>query len=113
MKTYYTNSDCGSLLLGNETFSMRLFNRYGDGENKVLVFGSVEEYTAFTKKQYGELRWHEAFTFEAALRGVFNLYSDDCSDMRPDDVKTKFNGDYMVYLRNMDYEPPTFAFVKR
>ena len=114
MKKYYTDSDGGCFLFGNNDFSINLPNGYGDCKNTVLVFDSQDEFYSFLEEKYGKRNPYDVnFRWKTSIKGCFNLYGYDCSDMKNKDIKAKFDGKYGVYLRSSDYERPTLAIVKR
>lgn len=112
MKKYYTDSDGGSFLFGNKDFSFKLFNKFGDCRNTVLVFEDYEEYKQYCIKEYGESGWFRAFDDIMPINGKFNLYKYDCSDMNDKDVKAKFDGKYYLSLRCGTFEYPVLAIYK-
>lgn len=113
MKKYYTDSDGGAFLIGNKDFSFFISNNYGDCRNTVLVFESEEEYKNYCIEKYGKTDWRDRFKWQTTIKGKFNLYNYDCSDMSDKDVKAEFNGKYGLYLRSNDYERPILAIVRK
>lgn len=113
MRRLYTHSDGGCFLFGNETFSFSLPNNYGDCRNAVLIFEDEQEYIAYMKNKYGESKWYRASDWQTTLRGRFNLYRCDSSNMNPKDIAAKFNGRYEIYLRTDLFELPVLFVVKR
>lgn len=115
MKRLTTGSDIGSLLIGNKDFTFTVSNKYGDCENKILIFESEQEYQNYLIKKYGELKWFCIFKYVGKVTGKFNLYKYDCGvDYANDnDIVYKFNGTYRIYLKDDAYcDFPIFAFVK-
>lgn len=112
MKKYYTHSDGGCFLFGNKDFSVKVFNGFGDCKNTVLVFESYIEFDKYCQEEYGKARGVRAFESVTIINGNFNLYNYDCSDMDNKDIKVKFNGNYLLYLRNDVFEYPILAIVK-
>lgn len=111
MKKYYTDSDGGCFLFGNEDFSFNLPNGYGDCQNTVIVFDSFDEFYSFVREKYGNRYIGDVFRWKTSLKGRFNLYKYDCSNMSPKDIKVKFDGEYSLYLRSNEYERPILAIV--
>lgn len=112
MKTYYTESDGGCFLFGNKDFSFNLPNGYGDCRNKVIVFCSLDEFYSFLEEKYGKRNPYDVnFKWQTTIKGCFNLYNYDCSNMSPKDIKVRFNGKYSLYLRSSGYEQPILAIV--
>ena len=114
MKKYYTDSDGGCFLFGNEDFSFNLPNGYGDCRNTVLVFDSHDEFYLFLEEKYGKRDPYDVgFRWKTSMKGCFNLYNYDCSNMSPKDIKVQFDGRYSLYLRSNEYGKPILAIVSR
>lgn len=86
MKTYKTDSDIGSVLVGTKEFGVALTNGCGDGETTVIVLDKGEE---------DKLR--KDATFNTSIGGTFNIYSYDCSMRTDEDILTTLSGQYGVY----------------
>ena len=114
MKTYFTDSDGGTVLFGNETFSFKLSNNYGDCTNTIHVFDSEKEFLEHCTERYGTERRNRAFKWIMPVSGKFNIYNYDCLlRLSDEDIAASFEGTYSVYLRSSDYEAPIFALVPR
>lgn len=98
MKKFRTSSDIGGVLVGTKDFGVALENGYGDGTTRVYIYDCEDE---FRKDAYG------GWSFNKSLTGTFNIYCDDCSDRRDEDIIATLNGRYAVYYRSAEV-----AFVK-
>lgn len=76
---FTTNSEMGSVKVGNDKFATLIRNRYGDGITKVAVVNG---------KAHLDVKY-----FETSLEGEFNIYSSDCGNK----VVCTLNGRYGVY----------------
>ena len=76
---FTTNSEMGSVKVGNDKFATLIRNRYGDGITKVAVVNG---------KAHLDVKH-----FETSLEGEFNIYSSDCGNK----VACTLNGRYGVY----------------
>ena len=76
---FTTNSEMGSVKVGNDKFATLIRNRYGDGITKVAVVNG---------KAHLDVKY-----FETSLEGEFNIYSSDCGNK----VACTLNGRYGVY----------------
>lgn len=110
MKKYYTNSDGGSFLFGNKDFSFKLPNGFGDGRNTVIVFEDYKEFKEYCEKEFGKNGINH-FHYKLRITGKFNLYKYDCAPLIKEEVKRKFDGDFMLYLRCEYYEYPVLAII--
>lgn len=99
MKKYYTDSDIGCVLIGNEGFGYAVDNCYGDGTTSVYVFADEKEFDNSDVKA--------KVKFDTSCKGKFNIYSYDCADLNSDDIVATLEGRYAVYHGNR-----TVAFVK-
>jgi hypothetical protein len=84
MKQFKTYSDIGSVLVGNDNFSVALQNGYGDGETLVRVYEIGEKVPDGAK-------------FNTSVQGTFNIYNYDCSDRNEEDVVATLSGRFGVY----------------
>ena len=99
-------SDIGSVLIGDQNWTVAVPNVGGDGETQIRIFDSLKEF--FNSDWYGETR------FVASVQGRFGIYDYDCAyhnllsgDMSIEDALAILDGRYGVY--NGDYK---VAFVK-
>lgn len=76
---FTTNSEMGSVKVGNDKFATLIRNRYGDGITKVAVVNG---------KAHLDVEY-----FETSLEGEFNIYASDCGNK----VACTLNGRYGVY----------------
>lgn len=117
MKKYYTDSDGGTILFGNENFTFTVYNKFGDCRNTVIVFENDEEYLTWLMDKYGKKYYRDCnFDYITCCKGTFNLYKYDClSDKELKDrknIKAKLSGTYLVYVRCGNWEYPIIAIVK-
>lgn len=87
MKTYYTETETGSLLVGTKEFGILVPNGLGDGEIRVKI-GTKEELKNILK------------IFWTRLKGEFNIYAEDSEERAEDNILTILNGIYDVYYFN-------------
>jgi len=111
MKKYYTDSDGGSFLFGNEDFSIKLPNGFGDCRNTVIVFDDYKEFHEYCQKEFGA-KGADRFDWKLRITGRFNLYKYDCAALIKEEIKTKFDGDFMLFLRCENSEYPVLAIVR-
>lgn len=76
---FTTNSEMGSVKVGNDKFAMLIRNKYGDGITKVAIVDG----NASLDDKY----------FETSIEGEFNIYLSDCGNK----VACTLNGRYGVY----------------
>lgn len=81
-RQFKTESDAGSLKVGNESFQTLIGNGRGDGVTRVAVFGKDEE---FNREYFGGI--------VSTVQGMFNIYDYDCGDSAAKVVE----GRYFVY----------------
>jgi len=88
MKTYYCDSDIGSVLVGNKEMQFALPNIGGDGTTKLIVC-SMSEYENKVSRPDDE--------FVTSINGKFNVFSYDCSNGDDEDVIATLEGRFGVY----------------
>lgn len=110
MKKYYTDSDGGCFLIGNEDFLISLPNNFGDCRNTVIVCKDYKEFDEYCKEEFGR-KGADFFHWKGIFKGKFNLYKYDCATPTKENVKAKFDGDYSLYLRCESFEYPTLAII--
>lgn len=110
MKKYYTQSDGGSFLFGNENLSIKLPNNFGDCRNTVLVFEGYDEFRKYCEKEFKK-NGEDSFGWKLRITGKFNLYKYDCAALVKEEIKTKLDGDFMLLLRCEWHEYPILAIV--
>lgn len=84
---YWTESEAGSVKFGNEHFTVRIPNGYGDGYTRVVVIDDVSYVNWACNKGVERM-------FGGSISGVFYLYSHDCRD----EVKVELDGDYLITI---------------
>jgi hypothetical protein len=80
-KEFKTESDAGSVKIGNSSFSVLISNGCGDGTTRVAIFDDEKEFNS------------DMMDFQASINGCFNIYSYDCGN----DVVINLNGRYGIY----------------
>ena len=78
-----TESEVGSLKVGNDNFSFNLPNGIGDGKTKVVITREKEINTNMVN-------------FFTKIEGTFNIYDYDCGN----DILTSLNGKYHIFYLN-------------
>ena len=109
MKQYYTYSDIGSVLIGNEEWTFAVPNGIGDGRTVVRVYN--------TEKEFMESPWYkEGMHFLSSVQGTFGIFENDCDfhallnhTITMKDAKCVLKGRYGVFNKNNSYN---VAFVK-
>jgi len=86
-KRIYTDSDAGSVKIGNETMTINIPNGYGDGQTDVFI---VE------KKKGDNVRI--PYDFLTTVKGTFNIYEYDCGN--GEDAVVTISGEYAIYFEN-------------
>lgn len=81
-RQFKTDSDAGSVKIGNDSFSILIPNGQGDGITRVAVFDD---------RQYFNDSMMEPFTL---VDGNFNIYDYDCGER----VAKKLSGRYYIYV---------------
>lgn len=84
-----TESDIGSVLVGNKDMTMTISNGYGDGTTRIGVFEKENEIT-------------NKMRFVCQVNGTFNVYDYDCYQSAeqlnsPRNIATTLSGHYYVY----------------
>ncbi|MDY4592729.1 MAG: hypothetical protein SO434_04950 [Eubacteriales bacterium] len=84
-----TESDIGSVLVGNKDMTMTISNGYGDGTTRIGVFEKENEIT-------------NKMRFVCQVNGTFNVYDYDCYQTAeqlnsPRNIATTLSGHYYVY----------------
>lgn len=84
-----TESDIGSVLVGNKDMTMTISNGYGDGTTRIGVFEETNEIT-------------NKMRFVCQVNGTFNVYDYDCYQTAeqlnsPRNIATTLSGHYYVY----------------
>lgn len=82
-KQFKTESDAGSVRIGNESFSVLIPNGWGDGVTRVAVFENNYEFKA------GSL-----LSFFTTVSGDFGVYAYDCGGS---EVVAELSGWYAAY----------------
>lgn len=118
MEKCFTISDGGCLVFGNSSFTVSVYNGFGDCKNKVYIFDKESEFLDWLEENYKK-RWYSECGFDSitTLKGDFVLYKYDClSDKeksRKKNIAAIFNGRYHVYVRCCYMEYPIIAIVKK
>lgn len=81
--SFYTFSDAGGVLVGNEDFSVVVPNGRGDGRTKVFIGKEIPD----------------GLDFFGCVKGTFNIYNYDCLSEEDLDknIECKLEGRYGVY----------------
>ena len=82
-KMFKTDSEAGSVKIGNENFSILIPNGMGDGTTRVDILNSDE----FNRS---------AFYYFTIISGKFNIYSYDCGE----EIEKEMNGKFQVYYKD-------------
>lgn len=84
MKKMKTYSDIGGVLVGTKEFAVNLHNGIGDGTTTCIILDDKEEPPKYAK-------------YNTMIKGTFNIYSYDCSNMKDEDIVVTLSGEYAVY----------------
>lgn len=98
MKHFKTNSDIGSVLIGNEDWTFAVHNIGGDGTTDVYIFDS-DEYRE-TKMINGMKKNNDNFKYVSSAQGKFGIYSYDCAFSNKENLKNPIEiieGRYGIY----------------
>lgn len=82
-QSFRTESDAGSLKIGNDSFTVLIPNGFGDGSMSCAIMES------------GELN-RDAFEFFTSIEGAFNIYDYDCGD----GIVKSISGRFGIYTGN-------------
>lgn len=89
MTTFRTYADIGSVLIGNDDYRIALPAYGGDGVISVSVFDSSQEFDNYFGKKTPD--------FLTSVKGLFNIYEEDCSPLGEHDIIETLNGRYGIY----------------
>lgn len=92
MQIYTTDSDIGSVLIGNDDFRVPLNVPAGDGTTTVRIYENAKEF-----EEKDSLQPRDFVTF---VKGIFNIYESDCSPLGRHDVVATLSGHYMIYAKS-------------
>lgn len=87
MKTFYAETETGSLLVGTKDFGILVPNGLGDGDTRVRIG---------TKGEFED----EQKIFWTRLKGEFNIYIEENKERAEDNILTTLNGVYDIYYFN-------------
>lgn len=82
-RQFKTDSDAGSVRIGNATFTMLVPNGFGDGISRVAVFDDRDDFNA-----------DSLLTFFTIVNGAFNVYAYDCGG---EETVATLDGKYAIY----------------
>ncbi len=82
----YTDSDAGSVLIGNEDFTIAVPNGYGDGRHPVVICKS--------SKPLNHFHYH------GFIEGKFNIYNYDCGGEFGGKVVKTLEGKFGIYYQS-------------
>ena len=92
MQIYTTDSDIGSVLIGNDDFRVALDVPAGDGETTVRVYENTKEFEERDSLQPRD--------FMTTVKGTFNIYESDCSHLGTHDIVATLSGHYLFYAKS-------------
>ena len=79
----YTDSDAGSVLIGNDDFTIAVPNGYGDGRHPVVICKSSKKLARFN--------------YHGFVEGKFNVYNYDCGGEFGGKVVKTLDGRFGIY----------------
>lgn len=92
MEKYLCNADIGSVLIGNENWTVSIPNEGGDGTVHVMTFDSEREYVNSV--------WGKNLKFVTSVHGTFGVYDYDSAFSELHSLKMSIN-DATVILKGI------------